>query len=127
MKKLIFHRPDLGYCREKIIRGELSVLSMFLTDDVGSNASCWIKWANDETSRTSGGNITALSKGDEGIIWLNSLLESPEGIEEDYFEISKESFIYLLEKWEKLYKKRVPKIVLTFDDDYNFLDIYAEE
>ena len=128
MKKIIFSLGAHGYTKNETSNPKSWIVKDFLTDDVADKVDWSIEWLNDDTSTFGQGNSTFLHKVNS-IVYMTSLLDEhdPDIEEPDEFAIPKEKLSYLLEKWDEFYKKQAPKIVLTFDDDYNFIDIYSEE
>ncbi len=124
MKKFKFIRCEKRYTTEKINVDAIEAIIAGFFDDVRDNVPFWASWIKNTKSESISGNITFIYK-DEGKIYMMDLFEDDENAPE--FIIDQERLIYLLEKWDEFYKKRAPKIILTFDDDYNFLGIYAEE
>ena len=128
MKKIIFSLGAYGYTKNETSEPKSWIVKNFLSSDVRDGAQDWIELLRDDEARYASSNVTFLQKVDSKVYLTDLFDEHDSNIEEpEEFAIPKERLIYLLEKWGEFFKKRVPKIILTFDDDYNFIDIYAEE
>ena len=124
MQEIIFANSLYGYERFGPNEPKAWIIENFLSSEMTGGSKFWISWIKNTKSESISGNITFIYK-DEDKIYMMDLFEDNDNAPE--FIIDQERLIYLLEKWDEFYKRRVPKIVLTFDDDYNFIDIYLEK
>lgn len=94
------------------------ILGYFLADDVINNSKKFVDWANNPDSLTNSSNITFLNK-ENGTISVCDLIDE----EGPCLNLKRETFIQVLEAWDKLNSQKFPFIVMKIDDPIVHVEI----
>jgi hypothetical protein len=94
----------------------MSILGLFLTDDIGCSPSPFKEWAfNDNWGDACSGNITSLEKEDNYI--LLSDLYSEEAIP-TVLRMTRQQYVQVITDWEEKVCKLKPKeVTITYDNN----------
>lgn len=100
------------------------LLGNFFTIDVGDSIKYWLESLNEPNHGLfhAGGNWAVLEKDEKGVIYVidvtTSITYEENPIpEEMILRIKPDELIKLLYKWEELYDRKVPEIMITKDGD----------
>lgn len=103
---------------------QMEILGNFFTIDVGDTIKYWITnlYEFDDPYFGAGGDWASLEKDDEGYVIMTDVVTErdyePEPVPLEYsLRIKPAELIKLLYKWEELYAKKVPEIMITKNGD----------
>lgn len=90
------------------------ILGMFLLDDVKCSGNNFFReWVNDDRYMGGGGNYSSLEKKGDNIIIMEEWAE--EG--DPFLEMPRQSFIHILDEWEKVCKEKPQEVLITREGD----------
>ena len=100
---------------------KMSILGLFLTDDVGCHSSSFKEWGiNDNWGDETNGNTTVLEK-DGNYILLSDLYSEEETPTE--LKMTQQQFVQILTDWEEKVCKLKPKeVVIKYENDEFFIE-----
>lgn len=114
--KLLLSKNYKSYSYIDVSDIKMSILGLFLTDDVSCDSSPFKEWAfNDNWGDACSGNITSLEKEDDYISLtdLYSEEETP-----TILKVTREQFVQILTDWEEKVCKLKPKeVIIKYEND----------
>lgn len=117
--KLLLSQNYKGYSYIDASDIKMTILGLFLTDDVGCSSSPFKEWAfNDNWGDACSGNTTSLEKEDNHIL-LTDLY--PEEEIPTQLKMTHDQFIKLLDDWEEKVCKPMPKEVVIKHENDQFI------
>ena len=119
--KLLLSQNYKGYSYIDASDIKMSILGLFLTDDVGCHASSFKEWGtNDAWGDSTNGNTTILEK--DGNYILLSDLYSQEEVP-TVLKITRQQYVQVINDWEEKVCKLMPKeVVIKYENDQFVLD-----
>ena len=114
--KLLLSKNYKGYSYMDASDIKMSILGLFLTDDVGCSSSPFKEWAfNDNWGDACSGNITSLEKEDNYILFSD--LYSEEEIP-TVLKMTREQYVQVITDWEDKVCKLMPKeVIIKYEND----------
>ena len=114
--KLLLSQNHKGYLYIDASDVKMSILGLFLTDDIGCSPSPFKEWAfNDDWGDACSGNITGLEK--EGDYILLTDLYSDEEVPTT-LKMTRKQYVQVITEWEEKVCKLKPKnVTITYEND----------
>jgi hypothetical protein len=103
---------------------KMSILGLFLTDDVGCSSSPFKEWAfNDNWGDVCSGNITSLEKEDNYISLTDLYSEEKTPT---ILKVTREQFVQVITDWEEKVCKLKPKeVIIKYENDRFIIETKA--
>lgn len=114
---IIYNKPDNAYVI-KSSSYQMDILGHLLTRDIGYSGSVALlrEWALQDNNHEIGTNIQLLTKEKDQIsisfAFADELYE-----EAQFLKMPKQSFIHILDEWEKACKEKPQEVVITREGD----------
>ena len=120
--KLLLSQTYQGYSYINASDIKMSILGLFLTDDIGCSPSLFKEWTfNENWGDACSGNITGLEKEDNYILLTD--LYSEEEVP-TVLKMTREQYVQVITDWEEKVCKLMPKeVVIKYENDKFIMEI----